>query len=54
LKRLVVNGHDLMCLGINGPAIGQTLEHLLDAVVNGELPNERSALLAAANQKTED
>ena len=51
LKQLVVNGHDLMRLGMTGPVIGQTLERLLDAVVNGELPNERSALLAAAKQK---
>jgi tRNA nucleotidyltransferase (CCA-adding enzyme) len=53
LKQLAVNGHDLMRLGITGPAIGQTLEGLLDAVVNGELSNERSALLTAAKRKQE-
>lgn len=54
LKQLAVNGHDLMRLGITGPAIGRTLERLLDAVVNGDLPNERAALLTAAKQKPED
>ena len=54
LKQLAVNGHDLMRLVITGPAIGRTLERLLDAVVNGDLPNERAALLTAAKQKPED
>lgn len=53
LKQLAVNGHDLMRLGITGPAIGQTLETLLDSVVNGELPNEREILLESAKNRRE-
>ena len=45
MKQLAVNGRDAMALGIKGPAIGRALEKLLDAVVNGELPNERETLL---------
>ena len=48
VKDLAVNGHDLMALGITGQAIGQTLNALLDAVLEENLPNERGALLEAA------
>ena len=48
LKQLAVNGRDMMQLGLQGPAIGKMLESLLDAVVNGDLPNEREVLLDAA------
>jgi tRNA nucleotidyltransferase (CCA-adding enzyme) len=48
LKDLNVNGHDLMALGITGPAIGRTLNALLDAVLEEQLPNEKEALLQAA------
>ena len=30
-----------------GPAVGQALDILLNAVMDGTLPNERTALLAA-------
>jgi len=46
LKTLAVNGQDLIALGIRpGPQIGAALNALLDAVVDGRLPNEREALL---------
>ena len=45
LKQLAVNGRDLIELGFSGPEIGKTLNALLTAVVNGELPNEKTALL---------
>ena len=48
MKQLAVNGGDLMRLGITGRPIGLILNALLDAVVNGELPNERAALLEFA------
>ena len=47
LKQLAVRGNDLTALGLSGPAVGRMLNALLDAVVDGELPNERDALLAA-------
>ena len=37
----------LLRQGLSGPALGRTLEALLDGVIAGELPNEREALLAA-------
>ena len=46
LKQLAVNGRDLLALGLRGPAIGRTLQSLLEAVVDGEVPNQRKALLA--------
>ena len=49
IRDLAVNGHDLMALGIRGKAIGQTLNKLLDLVIDETLPNEKSALLAAAD-----
>ena len=47
LKTLAVKGADLMALGFTpGPALGQTLNGLLEKVLTGELPNDRDALLA--------
>ena len=46
LKDLAVNGHDLMQLGLTGKAIGQTLNALLEQVIDEALPNEKDALLA--------
>lgn len=43
-----VNGRDLMALGAKpGPGLRGQLEALLEAVITGQLPNERKALLAA-------
>ncbi|MBR4020616.1 MAG: CCA tRNA nucleotidyltransferase [Firmicutes bacterium] len=48
---LAVNGHDLIEAGINpGPALGYALNHLLDLVMEEEIPNEKNALLAAAKE----
>ena len=47
LRTLAVNGHDALKSGLAGPQIGQALHELLDQVAQGELPNERSALLSA-------
>lgn len=53
LKHLAVNGHDLMALGLQGPAVGQALNRLLDLVIDGSLPNERDALLTALREECE-
>ncbi len=46
VRQLAVDGHDLMAAGVPaGSAVGAALERLLDKVVEGELPNERQALL---------
>ena len=52
LKDLAINGHDLMAAGFTGPAIGKTLNHLLSLVLDEQLPNEKAALLAAAQNAT--
>lgn len=50
-RDLAVNGRDLLELGIpQGPGIGRVLDALLEAVVDGELPNERAALLECARE----
>lgn len=50
LKQLAVNGRDMTALGLEGPAVGNALETLLDAVVNGDLPNDREYLLEKAKE----
>lgn len=51
LKDLAVNGHDLMALGLAGKAVGETLNRLLEQVIDEVLPNERAALLEAAKHQ---
>lgn len=51
LKQLAVNGRDMAALGLEGPAIGQALQTLLEAVMDGEADNDRAALLALAKEK---
>ena len=49
LAQLAVNGDDLLALGIpRGRAVGLLLQRLLDAVVDGSLPNEREVLVQYA------
>ena len=51
ISQLAVNGRDLMAAGIPaGPALRRVLEALLDGVIRAEYPNEKSALLAAAQK----
>ena len=46
-----VNGNDLLALGYQGKAIGETLNALLEGVLDETLPNERQALLDRAKQR---
>ena len=51
IAQLAVNGRDLMAAGIPaGPALRRTLEALLDGVIRDEYPNEKQALLTAAQK----
>ena len=51
VSQLAVNGRDLMAAGIPaGPALRRVLEALLDGVIRAEYPNEKMALLAAAQK----
>ena len=50
--QLAVNGANLMDAGIApGPAVGKALNTLLRAVMEGRLPNEKAALLAALKKE---
>ena len=49
--QLAVRGGDLAALGLRGPQIGGMVETLLLAVVRGEVPNEKEALLEAARRR---
>ena len=51
VSQLAVNGRDLMAAGIPaGPGLRRVLEALLDGVIRAEYPNEKPALLAAAQK----
>ncbi|MBO4418808.1 MAG: HD domain-containing protein [Oscillospiraceae bacterium] len=52
VKDLQIDGNDLIALGYpKGPAIGQALNALLEAVLSGELPNRREELLARCKRR---
>ena len=56
LDQLLVEGacvslRHLLAMGLSGPAVGQTLRDLLNAVLDDSLPNERHALLAAVRDR---
>ncbi len=49
--QLAISGKDLLAQGIApGPQVGQILSALLDAVIAGEVTNEKSALLARVRE----
>ena len=45
LKDLAVNGRDLTAMGLKGKAVGEALQQLLEAVMDGEVANEKETLL---------
>lgn len=54
LKDLALNGQDLLDLGFKpGPQIGETLNWLLDQVIDEAVPNNRDELLALAHTRLE-
>ena len=50
LKKLAVNGNDLLALGLRGRAIGAALEDCLQAVLDERLPNRKEELLTYLRQ----
>ena len=51
LQSLAVSGDDLLSLGMApGPRVGQLLNDILKRVADGDLPNEKPALLAYAKK----
>ena len=54
-KDLAINGHDLLALGYApGPQLGQTIQTILQLVVDETLPNEKEALLEKAKELLEE
>lgn len=54
LRRLAIGGDDLLAAGMSrGREVGKLLAALLDAVIDGGLPNEREALLTEAQRRIE-
>ncbi len=45
LKHLAVNGRDMLSLGLRGKEIGEMLDVLLEAVIDGRVENEREKLI---------
>ena len=55
LRDLAVGGDDLLALGIPaGPAVGQALQRLLECVIEGSCPNEKTALIKTARSWYQD
>lgn len=51
MKDLVISGKDVLSLGVpEGKLVGDVLRHILDAVINGDIPNEIEAQLDAAKR----
>jgi len=50
IRDLAVDGNDLMALGLSGKQIGSCLQWLLEQVLDEILPNDPTALLAAAQR----
>lgn len=49
IKDLEINGNDILSLGVKqGKIVGNTLRHILDKVISGEVENEYSALIDEA------
>ena len=48
ISDLKINGTDLISLGVGGKEIGTVLSSLLFAVMSGDVPNEKNALLEAS------
>ena len=45
INQLAVNGNDLIAKGITGEKVGETLNYLLDSVIEEKVSNDKSALL---------
>lgn len=51
MKDLTIRGKDVMSFGVpEGKIVGATLRHILDMVINGEIPNEIEVQMDAAEQ----
>lgn len=51
IRDLAIDGNDLLTLGLEGPAVGQALSHLLEMVLDERVPNEKDALISALKEE---
>lgn len=51
VRDLAVNGRDVMALGYCGSGVGAALRGLLEEVILGKIPNEKTALLQSLERK---
>ncbi|WP_067935295.1 CCA tRNA nucleotidyltransferase [Alicyclobacillus kakegawensis] len=54
LSELAVNGHDVAALGLRGEQVGSALRMLAEAVLQGEIENQRRPLLQWLTQRLPD
>lgn len=54
VKNLAINGNDLLAKGLRGKQVGDALQRTLNAVMDGEVPNEQSDLLAFVDRILEE
>jgi tRNA nucleotidyltransferase (CCA-adding enzyme) len=55
LKDLAIGGRDVIALGVpEGKWVGDILNKLLSAVINGEIPNERTILMEKVVEEIHD
>lgn len=52
LRDLSINGNDVLSLGYSGEAVGEQLQWALNAVIEKQLPNEKSVLLSAIAKRS--
>lgn len=53
LKKLAVNGYDMINMGLSGKSIGEMLECLLNCVIDGSVENEHDKLVIKATEYKE-
>ena len=51
IKDLKINGFDLMNLGFKGKEIGNSLDCILQKVINGDIENNKETLLKYVKEK---
>lgn len=52
LRDLSINGNDVLSLGYSGEAVGEQLQWALNAVIEKQLPNEKSVLLSSIAKRS--
>lgn len=54
VKNLAINGNDILAKGLHGKQVGTALQRTLNAVIDGEVPNEKDDLLAFVDRILDD